>query len=125
VLGARLEGLPIADAVETDQGLGDGVLLDVQRQAGDPLDEALLAAAGEADGHGQDDGLPKGPQPGSLHRAPPGLNVDGGRTRQSQPGRCSCPSLPLRRYSRGDSLEVTGCQRNQWLAQPTWIRISA
>ena len=61
VLGEGLQGLPVLGAVQADKRLGDGVLLDVEGQAGDPLDEALLAAAGEAQGDRQQDGLPEGP----------------------------------------------------------------
>src|SRR4051812_42327807 len=40
VLGEGLEGLPVLHAVEADERLGDGVFLDVQGQAGGPLDES-------------------------------------------------------------------------------------
>src|SRR5262249_61705269 len=78
ILGEGLQGLPVADSAQADQRLGDGVFLDVEGQAGDPLDEALLAAAREADGDRQQDGLPEQPQLGSLHRTPPegGLSAD-------------------------------------------------
>jgi hypothetical protein len=61
VLGEALQGLPVVHAVQADQRLGDGVLLDVEGQAGDPLDEALPAAAGEGRGQRQQDPLPEQP----------------------------------------------------------------
>src|SRR5262249_34404521 len=50
ILGEGLQGLPVVDPGQADQRLGDGVSLDIEGQAGDPFDEALLAAAREADG---------------------------------------------------------------------------
>src|SRR5262249_49237295 len=72
VLGEGLQGLPVGHPVQADEGLGDGVLFDVASQAGDPLDKALLAAAGEAHGERDQDGLPEQPQLGSFHHTPPG-----------------------------------------------------
>src|SRR5262249_57560231 len=58
-------------AGQGDQGLGDGVLLSVEDQAGQPLLEALEAGVGESVGKGFEESLPKGEQLGSLHEAPP------------------------------------------------------
>src|SRR5262249_31174545 len=52
-----------------------------ESQGGDPLDEALLAAVGEAHGNRQQDGLPERPQRRNFHRAPLGGLV----CRRSQP----------------------------------------
>src|SRR5207248_4601692 len=88
VLGEGLQGLPVGHAVQSDEGLGDGVLLDVEGQAGDPLDEALLAATGEAHSNRYQDGLPERPQLDSFHHAPPGTLVVEPAIRQGLPGRC-------------------------------------
>ena len=45
VLGERLQGLPVGRSLEGQDGLGDGVLLDVEGHGGDPLGEAAEAAA--------------------------------------------------------------------------------
>jgi hypothetical protein len=71
--------------------------------------------AGEADGQGQDDGLPDGPKPGSVHGAPPGVKVSGGCNRHSQPGGCSCPSFPRWNLGRALWLNPSRFQRNHWL----------
>src|SRR5262249_19402603 len=71
VLGEGLQGLPVAGAVQADEGLGDGVLLDVQGQAGEPLPEALEAGVGEGLGEGLQERLPVVEQLGSLQEAPP------------------------------------------------------
>src|SRR6516165_6771977 len=71
VLGEELQGLPVGDAVEADEGLGDGVLFDVEGQSGDPLDEAASAGVRETRGDVEQQGLPEGPQSLSLHVAPP------------------------------------------------------
>src|SRR5205823_12535909 len=66
-----LQGLPVAGAVEGDERLGDGVFLDVEGQAGEPLGEALEAGVGEGVGAGGEQVLPVVPELGSLHKAPP------------------------------------------------------
>src|SRR5262249_46265438 len=67
----RLQGLPVVRPVEGEQGLGDGVLLDVEGQSGDPLDEASPAGGGKGVAEGPEQGLPERPEEGSLHRTPP------------------------------------------------------
>ena len=52
VLGKGLQGLPVLGPVQADERLGDGVLLDVEGQAGKPLGEELEAAVGEGGGAG-------------------------------------------------------------------------
>src|SRR5262245_22718685 len=68
VLGERLHGLPVLGAVQADQGLGDGVLLDIEYQAGQPLGEAAEAGVGEGIGARPEQRLPVSPQLRSLHR---------------------------------------------------------
>jgi hypothetical protein len=70
-LGEAFQGLPILDTIEADKKLRKGVRLDVEGQAGDPLDKKALAGVGEADRHVQDEGLPGRPQLVSVHGAPP------------------------------------------------------
>jgi len=96
ILGECFQRLPVVDAVQGDQRLGDGVLLDVEGQAGDPLDETLPASSGKAEGKGQQDGLPERPQPVSVHHAPPGTRFVGGVNRQAPSGRCSRQSAMLK-----------------------------
>src|SRR5262249_60820411 len=96
-----MQGLPVLGAVQANEGLGDGLLLGVEGQAGDPLDEALLAAAGEADGDRQQDGLPERPQQSSLHRAPPGGSLVGRHNRQAPPGRGPCQSACFETWADG------------------------
>src|SRR5262249_9027832 len=74
--------LPILRAVQADEALGDGVRFDVEGQPGDPDDEVAPAGGGEGPGQRQQQVLPQGPQGGSLHKAPPGV--------QSHP--CSNPT---------------------------------
>src|SRR5262249_10674096 len=104
-LGERLEGLPVVGSVQGNEGLGDGVLFDIEGQPGDPLDEALLAAVGKAIGKGQEDVLPQRPQLRSLHRAPPGVELSavssdnfspGGVLVNLMPARCAALALPFR-----------------------------
>jgi len=73
VLGEGLQGLPVLCASQADEGLGDGVLLDVEDQPGEPLLEAGEAGVGEGVGAGQQQFLPEAEQLGSLHGAPPCL----------------------------------------------------
>src|SRR5262249_60917273 len=61
VLGEGLQSLPIAGPADADEGLGDGVLLDVEGQAGDPLGEATPAGTSEAGGEGGEQRLPQRP----------------------------------------------------------------
>jgi hypothetical protein len=77
ILGKALQRFPIRDAIEADQGLGDRMLFDVEGQASDPLDQAMLAGLGKAGGHLQRETLPDGPQLGSVHGAPPGYATAG------------------------------------------------
>ena len=71
-LGEVLQLLPALFQAQGDEGLGDGVFLDVEGQPGDPDDEAAEAAGGEGRGEGGQQGLPEGPEQGSLHGTPPG-----------------------------------------------------
>src|SRR5207249_11641859 len=73
VLGEGLQGVPVLCASQADEGLGDGVLLDVEDQSGEPLLEAGEAGVGEGVGAGQQQFLPEAEQLGSLHGAPPCL----------------------------------------------------
>src|SRR5262249_37232758 len=75
VLGEGLQGLPVLGEAEADQGLGDGVLLDVEDQAGHPLLEAQEAGVGEGTGAGGQQRLPVVPQVASLPGAPPVFEV--------------------------------------------------
>src|SRR5262249_19463573 len=70
VLDEGFQGLPVAGSVEGDQGLGDGVLLDVEGQPGDPRGEAREAGPGAAQGVTQQQLLPEGPQSLSFHATP-------------------------------------------------------
>ena len=73
VLGEGLQGLPVVLASQADQGLGDGVLLVVEGQAGDPLGEAAEAAAVvEAAGVRGQQSLPQEPQSHNFHKHLPG-----------------------------------------------------
>ena len=47
VFGERLHGLPVVGALQGQNGLGDGVFLDVGGHCGDPLYEAVMSAARE------------------------------------------------------------------------------
>ena len=88
VRGEGFRSLPVPDAVEADEGVGDGVFPDVRGQAGGPLGETPLASPGEAGGEGRGDGLPQRPQAGGSRVAPPGL-LDVGRViRRAPPRRC-------------------------------------
>ena len=60
------------DAPQGEDGLGDGVFLDVEGQRGDPDDEAVETTAGEGPSEGLQQGLPDGPGEFSLgHDASP------------------------------------------------------
>ena len=50
VLGEGLDGLPVVDPLDGGDGLGDGVLLDIEGKCGDPLDEAAMTGASEGGG---------------------------------------------------------------------------
>src|SRR5262245_16918836 len=67
VLSERLDGLPVAGQVQADQGLSDGVLLDVEYEARQPLGEALEPGVREGVGARGEQGLPVRPQLRSLH----------------------------------------------------------
>jgi len=69
--GERLQSFPIRDAVEADEGLGDGVFLDVEGQSEDPLDKAWPTARRERPDEGPEQVLPQGPEQGSLYTTPP------------------------------------------------------
>src|SRR5207237_466942 len=71
VLDKALQRLPVPGPVGADQRLGDRVLLDVERQPGDPLGEAAEAPVTEGVGARLQQLLPVGPQFVSLHEAPP------------------------------------------------------
>ena len=58
VLGERLHGFPVGGAIQGQNGLGDGVLLDVDGHGGDPLEEATISAAAERAGERSQQGLP-------------------------------------------------------------------
>src|SRR5206468_6801516 len=62
-----------------DDRLGDGVLLDVESECGDPFDEAAVSGASEGGGEGSEQRLPDGPEERSVrHGAPPsGTRWDG------------------------------------------------
>src|SRR5580692_7540420 len=62
VLGEGFQGFPVVGAFQSDEGLGDGVFLDIKGQSGEPLDEAVEAGPGKAVGVGGEDGLPEHPQ---------------------------------------------------------------
>src|SRR5262249_33994784 len=114
VLGKRLQGLPVVGAVDADEGLGDGVLLDVQRQSSDPLDEALLTSAGEAHSEGQQDGLPEQTQLGSFHLAPPGVGLSAVTTDRLAPGGVVVNQSGLKIIA-GGFVQLSGFTRNHWL----------
>lgn len=58
--------------------LGDGVLLDVEDQCGNPLDEAAVSGSCEGRGEALEQSLPEGPDEGGLpHGASPDAVPDG------------------------------------------------
>jgi hypothetical protein len=61
VLGEGFQGFPGVGLLQRQDRLGDGVFLDVQGHRGDPLGEAVEAAAGEGPSEGPEQGLPEGP----------------------------------------------------------------
>ena len=72
VLGEGFQGLPGGGLLQGQDRLGDRVFLDVQRHGGNPLGEAVEAAAGEGPSEGLQQGLPDGPGEFSLgHDASP------------------------------------------------------
>jgi hypothetical protein len=52
ILDKGLQGHPVVGLCGGEQGLGDGVLLDVEDQPGEPLDEAAKARGGEQGAQG-------------------------------------------------------------------------
>src|SRR6185369_7556597 len=66
VLGEGLHRLPVGGPLDGQGGLGDGVLLDVEGQGGDPLGEATMAGSGEGPGEGLERCLPDGPEQRSV-----------------------------------------------------------
>ena len=72
VLGEGFQGFPGGGLLQGQDRLGDRVFLDVQRHGGNPLGEAVEAAAGEGPSEGLQQGLPDGPGEFSLgHDASP------------------------------------------------------
>ena len=72
VLGEGFQGFPGGGLLQSQDRLGDSVFLDVQRHGGNPLGEAVEAAAGEGPSEGLQQGLPDGPGEFSLgHDASP------------------------------------------------------
>ena len=72
VLGEGFQGFPGGGLLQSQHRLGDSVFLDVQRHGGNPLGEAVEAAAGEGPSEGLQQGLPDGPGEFSLgHDASP------------------------------------------------------
>jgi hypothetical protein len=75
VLGEGFQGFAVGGLLQGQDRLGDGVFLDVQRQGGDPLGEAMKATAGEGPSEGVEQGLPDGPGELSFgHDASPVLD---------------------------------------------------
>ena len=66
ILGEGLQRLPVGGAVEGEHRLGDGVLLDVEGQRGDPLDEAAISESGEGPDEGPQQCLPDRPEERSF-----------------------------------------------------------
>src|SRR5262249_34087471 len=93
VLDEGFQGAVLLGEIEGEEGLGDGVLLDVQRQAGEPLDETPVARLAEDVAIGFEDGLPVVPQLRSVHDAPPGMWASL-RYRHRLPARCVCHPPP-------------------------------
>ncbi len=84
VLGEGFQSFPGGRLLQSQDRLGDGVFLDVQRHGGNPLGEAVEAAAGEGPSEGLEQGLPDGPGEFSFgHDASPVL----GRLGLSPPGK--------------------------------------
>ena len=78
VLGEALHRLPVVRPLQGQDGLSDGVLLDVKGHGGDPLGEAAESAVAEASGEGVHQVLPGGPDERSFgHDASPVLGPDG------------------------------------------------
>src|SRR5271166_1667771 len=72
VLGEGFQGFPGGGLLQSQDRLGASVFLDVQRHGGNPLGEAVEAAAGEGPSEGLQQGLPDGPGEFSLgHDASP------------------------------------------------------
>src|SRR5512135_2610988 len=65
-----LQRLPVVGAIQGEHGRGDGVLLDVQRQAGDPLDKAFPSGGGGTGGEREEQLLPQRPEQASLPGTP-------------------------------------------------------
>ena len=76
ILGEGFQSLPVGDPLDDDNRLGDGVLLDIEVQSGDPLDEAAVARSGEGGCEGWEQALPERPEEGSLpDRASPDADL--------------------------------------------------
>src|SRR5262249_42521244 len=98
VLGEGLEGLPGGGLLQGQDRLGDGVLLDVEDQGGDPLGEVAEAAATERAGEGGEQSLPMGPGERSFgHGASPGSGPVGAC---HYPAGSDQETPPSRRYGR-------------------------
>lgn len=79
VFGEALHGLPIIGAFDGEDALGDGMLLDVECQRGDPLGESEMSRGGEGPGEGSEQGLPDRPEERSVsHRGVSWWSLMGG-----------------------------------------------
>ena len=79
ILGERLQRFPIHRPTQAHQTLGDGVLLDIEDQSGDPFAEALEAPVGERLREGGEEFLPMAPNLAKFHRAPPVVRTSAAR----------------------------------------------
>ena len=88
VLGEGFQGFPGGGLLQGQDRLGNGVFLDVERHGGDPVGEAVEAAAGEGPSEGVEQGLPD--RPGELsfgHDASPvSGQLDWGPPARFRPG---------------------------------------
>ena len=72
ILGEGFQGFPVVEPLDGGDGLGDGVLLDIEGQCGDPLDEAAVAGSSEGGCKWFEESLPDRPDECSLpHGASP------------------------------------------------------
>jgi hypothetical protein len=97
---ARINAINILPT-EADEGLGDGMFLVVEGQAGGPLDEVAKAGLGEAVGVGLEQFLPQGTQVG---------NVPGGTSRATVCWVGSTPTTSAREVAW--SSIMTNCPGN-------------
>jgi hypothetical protein len=66
VFGEGLQGFPVGGPIEGEHGLCDGMLLDIDRQGGDPLGEAPEAALGEGPPDATEEVFPERPNESSV-----------------------------------------------------------